>query len=225
MDDISNKTLAILLVFAMAISLGGTVISLNRLRISGTQAPGITGFGTGTGTANLSITSDTTITVIQNLVDFGTGIINMTAGCTNATLASSSVNATNWTAEYDACWVSNATTPAMVLFPSSAIVVRNDGNINVTLTMDSTANTAATFIAGATGGGPLYQYKSASNETDACDNPQNASWYNLNASTSMAICDKLKAENSQDEARISFKVRIPSDATGYKSDTLTFTSS
>jgi len=42
MDEISNKTLAILLIGAIVISLGGTLISLNRLaRI---RIPGITGF-------------------------------------------------------------------------------------------------------------------------------------------------------------------------------------
>jgi len=223
MEDISNKTLAILLVFAMTISLGGTFISLNRLRISGTQAPGITGFGTGTGTANLSITQDSTISVISNIIDFGTGIINVSAGCTNATIASSH-NATNRTADYDICWVSNATTPDMVLFRDEDIVIRNDGNVNVTLTMDSIKNDAATFIGGATVT-PLYQYRTFGNETSACDTPQNASWYDVNTSATMAVCDKLKSDNSQDEVRVAIKIRIPKDATGYKEDTLTFTSS
>jgi hypothetical protein len=224
MDDISNKTLAILLVFAMAISLGGTLISLNRLRVTGTEVPGITGFGTGTGIANLSITSDTTISILTNIIDFGTGVVNITLSCNNATLASSH-NDTNWTAVTNVCW-SNATVGGggKIEFSSEDIVIRNDGSVNVTLQMASSDDTAATFIGGTTAGGPLYQYRAHSNETDACDNANNQTWHDINSSNTMAVCDKLKADNSQDEVRVSIKVRIPSDAAGYKEDTLTFTS-
>jgi hypothetical protein len=231
MDDISNKTLAILLVFAMAVSLGGTLISLNRLKLIGGPYAPITGFASsGTGTANLSISQDSSIIVVSNLIDFGVGIVNTSRAepCNNATISSSSAW-NNWTAERDPCWVSNATTPAMVLFTDTDFVVRNDGNINVTLTMDSTANNAATFIGGSTGGGPLYQYRAMSNESasgNACTQPTlyNVTWTDINATAGQPICNKLSSDNGMDEVRVAIKVRIPSDATGYKSDVLTFNS-
>jgi len=226
MDDISNRTLAILLIAAMVVSLGGTILSLNRLSVFRTPAQQIAGLATGTGTAEINISQETTISMVINEVDFGTGIINVSQGCTNATLASSH-NDTNWTAEHDVCWQN---TSGEIVISDNDLIVRNDGNINLTITMASEDNDAATFIGG-TAVTPLYQYISFDNETGSCDNPQlpvNISnvmtWHNINSSGSMAVCDKLKAENSEDEVRIAIKVRVPKDASGEKSDTLTFTS-
>lgn len=222
MEDISNKTLAILLIAAMVVSLGGTILSLNRLSVFRTPAQQITGYGAGTGTANLSITQDTTIEVFVNIIDFGSGIVNVSFGCTNATLASSH-NDTNWTAEWDTCWA-DASGPVTFNSGDNDIVLRNDGNINLTVTMDSTSDTAATFIGG-TADTPLYQYRAFSNETNACDSANNATWHDVNSSATMAICNKLKSSNDEDEVRVAIKVRIPKDAAGYKEDILTFTSS
>jgi len=222
MEDISNRTLAILLIAAMVVSLGGTMLSLNRLSYFQTPSQQITGYGTGTGTANLSIVTETTITVVESLIDFGEGIVNTTAGCNNATL-SSTTDDTTWDGVGDACWV-NSSSLTQKPTESDDIVIRNDGNVNVTLEMDSTSNDAATFIGGAAVT-PLYQYRSFSNETDACDNANNETWHDINSSGSMVVCDKLKFDNDKDEVRVAIKVRIPADATGYKEDTLTFTSS
>jgi len=222
MDDISNRTLAILLIAAMVVSLGGTMLSLNRLTRFRVPSQQITGFAEGTGTANLSIITETTITVVDSLIDFGEGIINTTADCTNATLVSS-YNDTNWTGINDICWV-NSSSLTIKAVESDDIVIRNDGNTNVTLTMDSGDDDAATFIGGTTAT-PLYDYRAHSNETDACDNANNGTWNPINSSGTMAVCEKLKFDNDEDEVRISIRIRIPSDATGYKEDTLTFTSS
>lgn len=222
MDDISNRTLAILLIAAMVVSLGGTILSLNRLARFRAPSQQIAGYATGTGTANLSIITETTITVVENLIDFGEGVVNTTADCTNATLYSSH-NDTNWTGANDICWV-NSSSLTIKPAESDDIVIRNDGNINVTLTMSSSENDAATFIGGGVAT-PLYQYRAHSNETNACDNANNATWHDINSSATMAVCNKLKYDNDEDEVRVSIKVRIPSDATGYKEDTLTFTSS
>jgi len=225
MEDISNKTLAILLIAAMVVSLGGTILSLNRLSMYRGVPQQISGFATGTGTANLSILQETTITVVSNRIDFGTGILNVTGGCTNATLLSSSHSPTagNWSPVYDNCWVSNATTPAAVQFSGEDIVIRNDGNVNVSLRMDSQADSAANFIGGSFMT-PVYQFQSVSNETDACDYANNGSWVDINATATMRICSMLKSNNAEDEARVSIKITIPKDATGYKQDNLTFDS-
>src|SRR3989338_9030152 len=75
MDDLSNKTLAFLLIAAIVVSVTGTFITLQSLG----KGPGIGGFGaTGavTGKVNVSITSTTQITFTHATVDFGPGYVN-----------------------------------------------------------------------------------------------------------------------------------------------------
>ena len=73
MKEISNKTLTILLIVAIAVALGGTFTSLSML--SRIKAP-VTGLATsGTGKVNLSITSATSIVVSGN-IDFGSGYMS-----------------------------------------------------------------------------------------------------------------------------------------------------
>ena len=77
MKEISNKTLTILLVIAIAVSLGGAFTSLSRL--AAISALPITGFATsGTGKVNLSITETTSVAISGN-IDFGSGYINSTS--------------------------------------------------------------------------------------------------------------------------------------------------
>ena len=93
-DEISNKTLAFLLVVAIAISLGGTFVSMNRLNTL-MNLPGVTGFATAnsTGTANVTITASASIRFAVNNLDFGIGAVNSSAGNTVCSLASGSVAA------------------------------------------------------------------------------------------------------------------------------------
>ena len=70
MVDISNQTLATLLVAAIVISLGGTIISLNRL---GGIMP-LTGHATSS-MANITVTGAADIDVTNN-IDLGTGTAN-----------------------------------------------------------------------------------------------------------------------------------------------------
>ena len=73
MDEISNRTLAILLVGAIVISLGGTLISLNKL--AAVKTVSLTGFATNvsTGKVNLTIASVTWINFTQKFCQMGSG--------------------------------------------------------------------------------------------------------------------------------------------------------
>ncbi|MBN2142835.1 hypothetical protein JW711_05905, partial [Candidatus Woesearchaeota archaeon] len=64
--DLSNKSLALLLVGAIIVSLGGTVIVLNDV------GSGATGFATDSGVVNLSI-GDFAACEVQTNVSFGSG--------------------------------------------------------------------------------------------------------------------------------------------------------
>ncbi len=229
MDDISNKTLAILLIGAMVVSLGGTMLSLNRL--SGVTGPSqqLTGYAGGTGYTNLSIPSSTLIHLNNTVVDFGTGIINSTAGCDNATLTSgnetvkAAVNMNN-------CWINSTGAKGFNPFNASItpIYIRNDGNENVTLQFTSTSQSAIGFIDNSGGGtfpAPEYQFQSYCNDSNCCDSVRNTTWYNINNSD-MNICqgNGLATDTSKRIMTVVFRVVIPGDATGYKEDELTFTS-
>ncbi len=75
MTDISNKTLALLMVAAVVVSLGGLFVSLDRLSKlggAGTEgANGVTGFAIALGRANVTITSSATITMSDSSINFG----------------------------------------------------------------------------------------------------------------------------------------------------------
>ncbi|MCF7799319.1 hypothetical protein K9M74_05445, partial [Candidatus Woesearchaeota archaeon] len=66
--DISNKTLGLLLVAAIVVSVGGTLMSLNQL-----ESVSPTGFATtGSGTVDLDIGSYVAIVVDDTAINFGT---------------------------------------------------------------------------------------------------------------------------------------------------------
>ena len=231
MDDISNKTLAILLIGAMVVSLGGTMLSLNRL--SGVSGPTqqITGYGTGTGYTNLTISSSSTIYMVNNVVDFGTGIVNITKAsseCMNATLLSGNETFQE-PVNLNRCWV-NSTGLDFNGFNKTItpIYIRNDGNINVTLTFTSSEGNATTFIGGGSGSypSPEYQFHTYCNDSNCCDDVRNTTWYDING-TDMNIClgnGLAISGTGKNIMTVQFRIVIPGDASGYKEDTLTFTS-
>ena len=223
MEDISNKTLAILLVFAMIVSLGGTIISLNRLRLVGVPSAPLAGFAVGTGQANLSITQDISISMNESVIDFGEGVIK--TGCINANISNININLTQWAnisdPTRDDCWVYNASTTVRVAFPAGNLTIRNEGNVNISLTMASAAQGPTNFIGGLN---PQYNWSSRDGEDGSCVNGvRNTSWNPVNASD-IKICDRLRYEDGTDELKVAFKIVIPSNAYGYKQDNLTFTS-
>ena len=134
--DLSNKSLALILVVAIVISLGGTIVSLDRL--NKLNPHGFTGFATGnaTGTANFSLQTNVVITFVNSLVNFGTGYVNAT---NNSNYCEITTNGTfNGTG---ACLggLTNATTP---------FYIQNNGNENVNLTLNASAN-ASGFVTAA----------------------------------------------------------------------------
>src|SRR3989344_4566576 len=91
MKDISNKTVVTLLVAAIAISLGGTFVTLNALnsRLGALGFSQLTGFATiPNATATLTANTYSSIKFSQATVAFGTGSVNTSAGnnCTLSTL-------------------------------------------------------------------------------------------------------------------------------------------
>ncbi|MCX6706861.1 MAG: hypothetical protein NT001_01830 [Candidatus Woesearchaeota archaeon] len=158
--ELSNKSLALLLIAALVVSLGGTLVSLNRLKSleAASPATGMVTLYSATAGVNVTITSTTAINFTTNYINFGTGNVNGTCGyCnmySNYTLDS--------TGSISSCCqgFSGATT---------GLVIENIGNTNVSIGMNST-NNAVTFIGGTTSPGPQFRMKVTEKEARACWN-------------------------------------------------------
>ena len=203
MADISNKTLAVFLLAAIAVSLGGFIISFSRLdSLTGRAAQD-------TGNANFSINSTISVAFITSAIDFGTGIVN-NSGSHNCTLNSSGPGMLNGLANPIGgpdCIGFNAT-----LAP---LRVQNQGTLNVTLNITFNA-TPAQYIGGTS---PELSYRASFNETGACGNATSATLNTtfvkvLAANTNYSICNQTAffwyANNRT--LNIDIGLRIPQDA-------------
>jgi len=206
MEEISNKTLAILLIGAIVISLGGTLISLNRLaRI---RIPGITGFGI-TATLDVEIKDTTEVNWTTPAIDWGDGTVVIGKRC----------ELNSYDASFDAanCTVTDGFSP-----DTDGLVLENTGNKNVSLNI-STGKNAAAFIGGDS---PVYQWNATELEgATTCAEDADftvGTWYDSN-STSKKICTNFQCDNDHDRIQFDVKVEIPDDAFGVKSDTITAT--
>lgn len=236
MED-TNRVLALLLVASIVISLGGTIVSLSKL-----EGLGITGYqtATDTGLVQLNITSETNIAITSGTMDFGNGFVNST--CSNCTMWSNS-NSTGSNYSDASCCESDWT----VLGPnaSSGIWVQNQGNTNLTVNINFSAN-AASFIGGSNPA-PLFDFRIV-NDSDArtcqhtaCTAPGDdttgscvdpgwgnqymSSWATANTSD-VLVCASggFKPITTQDEFAVDIRVRVPRTATAsQKTATIFFT--
>jgi hypothetical protein len=208
-DEISNKTLAILLIGAIAVSLFGTFVSLSKL--NQLRGPGITGMAT-TGQVNVTIQGKQSFTVRSN-VNFGILQPNSTGFW-----VSTDVNNTERLNQSQA----NDCTDTGAVDPNACygIEVENDGNVLINLSFSSNMNAAA--LIGGTA--PLFRYRiEDGNKTGAGANPCNGTdgsvgWALIATGVSNDICNStlphtgLGYAPSRDIMTIEFNLTIPSDA-------------
>ena len=222
--DISNKTLALFLVAAIVLSLGGTLISLNRIN----KITGPTGYATtGTGFVNLSIVTNTDISIINATVDFGAGVVNVSNGCNFANLSNN--DTLGWNA--GGCWVNQSSNGIAVRNETSRFVVQNDGNVNVSVTMTSVQKNWSNFIGNCTSQDDnMYNYTTTINGSETAYACQGALgslgvWTGLDGSA-QSICSELAWEDASDAVVIGLNISIckSNSPKGYKNDNLTFTS-
>jgi hypothetical protein len=197
-DEISTKTLAILLVVAIAISLGGTFFSLNRLSTL-MNAKSSTGYITNpTGSAQVNITATGSLIFSKQVLDFGIGGVNTTGGNNFCTLTSGNEGGTK--EGNDKCLDFNAANTF------ESLELENDGSKNLTITLDSDKD-KATFLGGSS---PEFQFYATNNETDACPSPVPGAWTEVNLTT-MDLCGGtgLGFEDGADSLDIHLKLKIP----------------
>ena len=198
--DISNRSLAVLLIVTILISAICTLISFNRL-----ENAGITGYyiSNASGTTSMSVVSVTSLRFDVNSINFGSGSVNTTGGFTNCTM---DINAST-TINQVGCSGFNVTNTA------GTFILENAGSTYINITMNSSAN-SSTFIGGGGAGydNPLFQFVVTNNETGSClitVNYPNWSDSNLIFGNQSQICGNLTPVDTSDTIRIGVRIGIP----------------
>ena len=208
MEEISNKTLAILLIGAIVISLGGTLISLNRLaRI---RIPIITGLATDEATVALEIESLAAVNWTLNAIDWGTGtVVGGMASCRLDSYNSSlHANCTGFTPN------------------STGLILENIGNKNVTLNISCGKN-AADFIGDGTQVNAAYQWNVSELEAGSAPGLElTPSEWQTAVTTHVVVAnitgDGFLYEDNTDTLKFDVTVTMASDSpSGSKQDTIT----
>ncbi len=206
MAEISNKTLATLLFFAIVVSLGGTLLSLNKLGQAGGAAQvSVTGAAV-TGTGSVEITEVVAVNVIQAAINFGA--VSVPQGSSSCILDSETGS------------VANTCTGAPVPSNANRFVFRNDGNVGEDIQVESDKSANA-FINGTS---PSVMLK-VSNKEAGSGTVEVAAYAEVNVTPAKKfVASALKPDESTDEMWLDLKVTVPDNALpGARSMTLTFT--
>jgi hypothetical protein len=209
--EVSNKTLALFLVAAVVVSIGGTILSLDRLsRVS------TVGYATDadTGTATLTIQTLASIKFAINTIDFGTGSVNSSTGIPQCNLT---INASNAIAKSNCIGFYDTNNNGAIV---DTFIIENDGNADLNITLNSTVN--STEFLGGSATYALFQYTVSNNVSGsgACGGtlgvPTWASFNNVNTN----VCTNL-SWSAPDTLRVGIRVGIPDDSlTGQRNATL-----
>lgn len=210
-EEISNRGLAVLLILAIVISIGGTLISLN---VIGT---GITGYAISqSGTAMLNIEGLVQITLTDGSINFGTCDLS-----SSLVLTYDSNSTQNQSLEDP---TSQCTFPDGV---PDVFTLENSGNENVNLTINSDTS-AADFINAP--GSSLKTFAFAGMERittgeNGCVEGLRTSFTNFTeASTEYLLCNNFTTAADSDEIDIAFRVTLPPDAaSGQRTAIITIT--
>ena len=211
--SVSNKTLSILLLAAIVVSLGGTFISLNRL--SGITP---TGYATDEGTVQLTIEEVVSITTEDNPnIDFGTCLLDTGVGLL-----------------IDSEGTGNAACDNLAPGGEDPIFVRNDGTVPLVVNLEtSDVGTAHTgdFLDNQSSGSEeswiAYRTLDMGNEdpnTGGCVGALGATDYeNITVTTpaSNSICTELDSGVIANSVGVHFQIYIPANT--IEGDTLTLT--
>ena len=213
MADISNRTLALLLVTAIVVSVGFTLFTLNGLERSTTGRATLQ-----PGNVSLTIQDATSIYLYKSIVDFGSGYVNTTKTicATNATLNASYGYIDS--AGND-CWVGSGSTP-----PSpTSLAVENDGNRNISLYVKGPP--PATFYQGL--GAPVanISWVARNNESSSCNTGLSTSVLSFDGTVQTACSKMFFTPSTSDDVAIDIVVVIPAGlAPGvYTNSTIEFT--
>jgi len=201
--ELSNKSLALLLVAAIVISLGGTLISLNRL-----NQEGFTGLAAGTVVLNVS--ENMSCTIASN-VSFGTSVGQI------LNTVNLSTNVTN----------TNGFNDCLTNVACMGMMINNSGNVNVNVTFSSDKN-GTTLLGGPGASNDDFQYSVVNGSNNGallpgCIAGLKTAWTYANETTT-AICTNLTAPTTNEVMTIEYNVTIDKDTPAtLKTATITIT--
>jgi hypothetical protein len=214
-DDISNRTLATILVAAIVVSLGSTLISLNKLGgLSWVTGRAVSDLGT----AQVSVQESLSIVLLTDSVNFGTGFINTS----NTNCVTNNVNLSTLGAgfNYETCFVGGGT--------GTDFVLQNNGNVNASVSVRGPS--AVTLFGSANPLQKAFRYKASDSvaenanvEAGSCQGLiYNRTWTPF--SNNATVCDDLDYGDSTDTLAILVNMRFPWNQTQglYSNSSITF---
>ncbi len=205
MADISNRTLATLLIAAIVVSLGGTLLSLNKLQ------SGVTGRAqTDTGTTEVTVTQAVSIIITEptnNIIDFGEGRVNTTAACNHRANLVAYADLTASYLDVDDCWIESGSPDP------HGWVVENNGNLNASFSIEGPSATSFFSYTGSYSD-RLHLVWRVNQSDGGCKEGRVEAWTTFDSNTT--ACDNLPWDESaeDDDVGIDVNVSIPSDVPG-----------
>jgi hypothetical protein len=208
---VSNKALAALIVATVVISLGGTILSLNKLdSMRHTQKVGIREFtGLATGQLNLSIGSSASCNVDTN-VSFGSGV--QPSSTYRLTTDKNNTATTTFQDCLDNSLNQNC----------KGLQINNTGNVNLNITFSSNANASTLLVSQTNLDISDFMYyivngTAAANTSQGCRNITNHTaqiagmHLYVQESTTEKICENLTYNDGSDTMHIEFNVTLEPD--------------
>jgi hypothetical protein len=184
-----------------------------------------------TGRVNLTILSATDISLYNSTIDFGQGVVNSSNAACNDVAVISSNGSTGYNKDF--CWANDTYAVGRPNSPvgneSKKLLIQNDGNINVTITMTSAQQNYSNFIGNCSSGHNWYRYSvviNASETAYTCPGTNIASdWRNFSSGT-LYVCNESAWEDASDTIGLVFNISIcaSNSPTGLRDDNLTITS-
>ncbi|MFH1212121.1 MAG: hypothetical protein V1659_04305 [Candidatus Woesearchaeota archaeon] len=213
--DVSNKTLAFILIVSIVVTIGVAFVSIGRLSVIQNMA--ITGFATDNETAaatgTLSITSTARLYFQRATCAFGSGYVNTTGGNLWCNLSS---GGGTFSKKYCLGFTSG-----------DNLRLRNDGNVKFTSVWLNSSHTAATFVGGSN---PSLKIKATEESATTCTGTLNFSSMTEVSSAFTAhpgpkLCTEgFNYNQSEDDITILINISLPYNSlTGAKTVTLTAT--
>lgn len=218
MVEVSNNVLAGLFLIALVVTVIG-VASIYTF-------PGFTGFATTqSGYANVTIGDEPSITLTQQVTNFGDGAISPGA-ITNISTEQENTNGFNNGSYYNGTDFGSDVEGEGFAYP---MIIEADGNVAVSVTVASniTVNSFMNCLGGTCDQPEHLGFKALDDEAGSCtgtlwDNNATADWWEV-STAARQICSQLDNDDGADTLQVHFKLSIPSDAqSGLKLIGITF---
>jgi hypothetical protein len=223
--EISNKTLAWLVVAAIVVSIFGTTVSLWNLDKEQNLAGNVY-LTNDTGSASVTVSKAVVLKFSINATNFGTGQVNTSGGFQRCNMMINSTTPSTAVA-YSGCLNFNPTASSLTLenlgtaFLNVTLNVSKNatnflGNIGASLSPDVIGVTGSNVVDGST----AFLYTVSNNETGSCilGKLYNTSWVAVpNIPAPSVICENLSWNTANNSLMIGLNLTVTANSSGAKS--------